>query len=219
MLRAMAASPNRQGLAARRTLLALAVGVVTGFAAFVAGAPWPVAVSGAWGAAAVTTTATIWLRIGRLDPEQTRANARAEDFSRPLADLVVLVASVASLIAIAYTLVEAGNRHGAVKALLILLAFAVVALSWALVHTLFALRYGDLYYGDPVGGIDFKGDDPDYLDFAYLAFTIGMTFQVSDTEISSKALRRTALRHALLSFLFVAVIVALAINSVASLLR
>lgn len=106
------------------------------------------------------------------------------------------------------------------QALLILLAAAVVAVSWLTVHTLFMLRYGDLYYGDPVGGIDFNGDEqPDYLDFAYLALTIGMTFQVSDTSLTSKAMRRLAIRHALLSFVFVAVIVALAINSVASLLR
>ena len=87
-------------------------------------------------------------------------------------------------------------------------------------HTLYLVRYGDLYYSDPIGGIEF-GDDgpPDYHDFAYLAFTIGMTFQVSDTDLNLKKMRRTALRHALLSFLFVGVIGALAINSVASLLQ
>jgi uncharacterized membrane protein len=87
------------------------------------------------------------------------------------------------------------------------------------VHTLYVVRYGDLYYSDPVGGIAFNDDEPpDYHDFAYLAFTIGMTFQVSDTNLSMKKMRRTALRHALLSFLFVGVIGALAINAVASLL-
>ena len=88
-------------------------------------------------------------------------------------------------------------------------------------HTLYALRYGDLYYGDPIGGIDFNDDEPpDYLDFAYLAFTIGMTFQVSRHEPRSRSrCAGCAIRHALLSFLFVAVIGALAINSVASLLQ
>jgi uncharacterized membrane protein len=132
----------------------------------------------------------------------------------------VLAASVASLVAIGYMLITAGNRHGATKALLILLAVGVVAVSWLTVHTLFTLRYGDVYYGDPIGGVDFNDDEPpDYLDFAYLALTIGMTFQVSDTSLTSKRMRHVAIRHALLSFLFVAVIVALAINSVASLLH
>jgi uncharacterized membrane protein len=216
----MSRSTDRQGLAVRRLALGVVVAAAVLVGAFVAGADWAVAVSAAWGAAALVVIASTWWRIGRMDPEQTRAHARAEDFSRPLADLVVVGASVASLIAIGYTLVEAGRHQGGEKALLILLAVVVVALSWATIHTLYTLRYGDLYYGDPVGGIDFNEDDqPDYLDFAYLAFTVGMTFQVSDTSLKTKRLRRTALRHALLSFLFGAVIVALAINSVASLLR
>ena len=82
------------------------------------------------------------------------------------------------------------------------------------------MRYGDLYYSDPVGGVTFNEDEaPDYHDFAYLALTIGMTYQVSDTNLTSKPIRRAATRHALLSFLFGAVIVALAINAVASLLQ
>ena len=115
---------------------------------------------------------------------------------------------------------RAGDSHGGTKALLIALAISVVAFSWLTVHTLYLLRYGDLYYGDPIGGIDFNDDDPpDYHDFAYLALTIGMTFQVSDTTLQSKRMRRLAIRHALLSFLFVAVIGALAINAFASLLQ
>ena len=77
-----------------------------------------------------------------------------------------------------------------------------------------------MYYGDPIGGIDFNDEEPpSYRDFAYVAFTIGMTFQVSDTSLTSKPMRRLALRHALLSFVFGAVILALTINSVASLLQ
>jgi uncharacterized membrane protein len=162
----------------------------------------------------------VWLRIYRMDAAQTKANAQTEDFSWPVADLVTLTAAVVSLIAIGYTLLEARNRHGTSKALLLLLAIVVVGLSWATVHTLYAVRYGDLYYGHPEGGIDFNEDDPpDYRDFGYLALTIGMTYQVSDTDLQNKKLRHTALRHALLSFVFGAVIVALAINSVASLLQ
>jgi len=90
------------------------------------------------------------------------------------------------------------------------------------VHTVFALRYARLFYADPPGGIDFKNhgtEPPDYRDFAYVAFTIGMTFQVSDTDIQSRIVRRTVLRHALLSFFFGAVILATTVNVIASLLN
>ncbi len=96
-----------------------------------------------------------------------------------------------------------------------------VALSWALVQTVFALRYAHEYYTAPVGGIDFKTKDeqPDYQDFAYVAFTVGMTFQVSDTDIQARRIRRTVLRHALLAYLFGAVILAVMVNVIASLLN
>jgi uncharacterized membrane protein len=97
------------------------------------------------------------------------------------------------------------------------LAAGSVALSWFLVHTLFTLRYALLYQSSD-GGVDFnqKGS-PRYLDFAYLAFTIGMTFQVSDTDIGSSAIRAAALRHALLSYLFGAVILATSVNFIVGL--
>jgi uncharacterized membrane protein len=96
-----------------------------------------------------------------------------------------------------------------------------VALSWFCVHTVFTLRYARAYYSDhKVGGINFNEDEPPaYLDFAYVAFTIGLTFQVSDTNLTSKAVRRIALRHALVSFLFGAVMIGLTINVLASLLK
>jgi uncharacterized membrane protein len=82
------------------------------------------------------------------------------------------------------------------------------------------VRYGDIYYAAPVGGVIFNDDDkPDYRDFAYLAFTIGMTYQVSDTNLTNRTIRHAVSRHALLSFVFGAVIIALAINTVASLLQ
>jgi uncharacterized membrane protein len=184
------------------------------------GVSWPVALTGSWGVAALVTIVAVWIRIWGMDAELTKANARAEDVARPIADLIILAASVGSLGAIGYTLHRAGSAHGGGKVLLIALAITVVSLSWTTVHTLYVVRYGDLYYGDPIGGIDFNdGGPPDYHDFAYLALTIGMTFQVSDTDLGSKKMRRTALRHALLSFVFVAVIGALAINSVALLLQ
>src|SRR5262245_21472498 len=184
------------------------------------GATWPVAVSGAWGVAALLIGLVIWPRILRMNAEQTKANARDEDFSRISGDLVLLVTSLASLVAIFFLVDEAGKRHGAAKVTLAVLAVAVIVLSWLLVQTVYTVRYGDLYYGDPIGGIDFNDDDPpNYYDFLYLAFTIGMTYQASDTTLKTRAVRKTAIRQALLSFLFVTVILAVTINVVASLLR
>jgi uncharacterized membrane protein len=216
----VARTPDRHGLAARRTAVALFIGLAVLAAGLFAGADWPVAVTGAWGAAGLAIVVAVWLRIRRMDASETRAHAQAEDFSRPAADLAVLSACAASLVAIGFTLVRAGDHSGTDKALLIVLAVVVVAISWATVHTVYTVTYGDLYYGSPVGGIDFNKDEPpDYRDFAYLAFTIGMTYQVSDTSLTEKRLRRVALRHAMLSFVFGTVILALAINTVASLLK
>jgi uncharacterized membrane protein len=99
------------------------------------------------------------------------------------------------------------------------LAVASVLLSWATVHTIFTLRYARLYYAPPVGGIGFPADDqPNYADFGYVAFTIGMTYQVSDTDLAKRPIRRAALHHALLSYLFGAVILAVTVSLVASIL-
>ena len=211
---------TRRQLIRRRNVVASAAFAVTLATALALGATWPVAVSGAWGLTALLLGLAIWPRILRMDADQTKANARDEDFSRVSADLVLLVASVVSLIAIFFLVDEAGRRHGAAKVTLAVLAVAVVVLSWLLVQTVYTVRYGDLYYGDPIGGIDFNDDDPpNYHDFLYLAFTIGMTYQVSDTTLKTRAVRKTAIRQALLSFLFVTVILAVTINVVASLLR
>jgi uncharacterized membrane protein len=211
---------DRQGLAGRRLVLATVVGVALAVAALLAGSGWPVALTGGWGAIALMIAGGIWLRIHSMDSAETAEHAQAEDYSRSTSDLIVLSAGVASLGAVGSTLIEARHHSGTDKGLLILLAVVVVALSWTAVHLVYAVRYGDLYYSDPAGGVTFNEDEPpDYHDFAYLALTIGMTYQVSDTNLTSKPIRRAATRHALLSFLFGAVIVALAINAVASLLQ
>jgi uncharacterized membrane protein len=210
---------GRNGLAARRVVVGSLAGVAAGTGAAIAGAEWQVIVSIGWCALALVILVWVWATIAPKDAEATAQHARSEDFSRASADIVLLGASVASLIAVGMTLVLAGHAHDGRKAALVTLTILTVALAWLLVHTVFTVRYGDLYYGDPVGGIDFNEDDkPDYRDFAYLALTIGMTFQVSDTDLQAKPIRRNAIRHALLSYAFGAVIVAITINIVASLL-
>jgi uncharacterized membrane protein len=180
---------------------------------------WAVGLTSGWCTAAVLILGWIWLTIGWMDADATAKHAEEEDFDRPSADGVLLAASVASLVSVGFTLFEANSRQGAAQALLIVLTIAAVGLSWATVHTIFTLRYCDLYYEPPVGGIDFGSARPDYGDFAYLAFTIGMTYQVSDTGLRSKGFRGNVLKHALLAYLFGTIIVALVINAVASLLR
>lgn len=173
-----------------------------------------------WAAACVTYVVWIWLSLGRLGPEATAGHATGEDPARPAMHLLVLMASLASLGAILVLLGETHAEGDNYRAWAAAIAVASVVLSWLLVHTLFAVRYASLYYRDEVGGVDFnQAELPAYGDFAYLAFTLGMTFQVSDTTITSSAIRVTALGHALLSYLFGAVILATTVNLVAGLYR
>jgi uncharacterized membrane protein len=114
----------------------------------------------------------------------------------------------------------AGSAPGNLKYVRAAFALASVFISWALVHTVFTLKYAQLFYAAPRGGVDFnQPDDPRYSDFAYLAFTIGMTFQVSDTDIGRSDIRRAALRQALLSYPLGAVVIAASINLVSGLAK
>ena len=123
-----------------------------------------------------------------------------------------------SLVGTALMLLKASQADGGGKIALTSVAVLEVVVSWLVVHTLFMLRYAHEYYTAPIGGIDFKSDKPpDYHDFAYLSFTVGMTFQVSDTDLQSNLMRRTALRHALIAYLFGAVILGVTVNVVAGL--
>jgi uncharacterized membrane protein len=204
--------------AARRISITATIGLVCGLGvSFVT--IWQASVLIGWDVAVAALLLWIWLALYKLTAAQTKRYAVREDPSLRMSELLVLTAGVAVLAAVGLLLVRAGHSTGGTKAYLISLGVVSVALSWALVHTVFTLRYARAYYATPVGGIDFNEDDPpSYLDFAYLAVTIGMTFQVSDTNLTTKVIRRIALNHALLSYLFGAVIVALVINTVSSLL-
>jgi uncharacterized membrane protein len=208
----------RDAPAAIRVTVAGSLGVVVGAAmSFVT--IWQAAILIGWDAAAASLIFWIWRAVARMGAAQTKAHAGREDPSIRMSELIVLSSGVALLAAVGFVLIQAGHSAGGTKAYLIALGVLSVALSWSLVHTLFTLRYGRAYYSAPEGGIDFNEDDPPtYLDFLYLALTIGMTFQVSDTNLTTKRVRRIALAHALLSYLFGAVIVALVINVVATLL-
>ena len=169
--------------------------IAAAIAAFLA--PWQVTVLAGWDVTALVWCAWVWSRAIGSDAAATEAHATAADDSRAAADTLLISASVASLVGVALTLIKA-HRGVALTAV----AVVTVVLSWLAVHTLFTLRYARLYYAEG-GGVDFHDNAPPaYGDFAYLAFTLGMTYQVSDTDLVSRPIRMTALRHALLSYLF-----------------
>jgi uncharacterized membrane protein len=180
---------------------------------------WPNAPVAGWDTSAAIFIIWVWAAtIGPMSSTQTAAHATREDPGNAATDLFVLIASVASLAAVGVVLIQATSAKGATQDLLAGFGLGSVALSWFAVHTLFTLRYARLYYTGTDGGVNFNQKTPPrYLDFAYLAFTLGMTFQVSDTDLETPSIRATALRHALLSYLFGAVILATTINLVAGL--
>ena len=161
----------------------------------------------------------VWTRLllGGLDADQTREYVTREDPTRWVADAVIVSASVASLAGVGYV-VAAGSRYGAGALEAALVGILTVGASWFAVHTLFTVHYARLYYSGEPGGINFHDPEPPrFRDFAYVAFTVGMTFQVSDTEIGLTSIRATVLRHAMLSYLLGAVVLAVTVNLIAGL--
>ena len=209
-----------RGGGARRFVVALAVlGAAVGTAVSLLASPAFGPLIG-WDVAAGTYLGITWRRVHGRDAEATRKLAAVEDPTRGAADLVLLAAAVASLLAVGLVIANGSSSSTAKSTAGAGLAVASVVVSWLVVHLTFTLRYARAYYGKPVGGVDFNDDaQPGFGDFAYLAFTIGMTFQVSDTSLTSSDMRAIALRHALLSYLFGAVIVAGTINLVAGLAK
>jgi uncharacterized membrane protein len=173
-----------------------------------------------WDAATVVFDAWLIRVIATAGQSRTKELAKTEDSSAPVADLVLLLAAVASLFGVGLLLVQGAQEGGPSPSTAIAVSLVTVVLSWTVVHLVFTTRYARLYFAGAAGGIDFnEKDQPRYTDFAYLAFTIGMTFQVSDTDLTDKKIRATALRHALLAYLFGAVILASTINLVAGLAK
>jgi uncharacterized membrane protein len=174
-----------------------------------------------WGLTAGGYLLWRWPTIWRSDAAATARAVDQVDPGRLLADAVLVGAALASLLAVAVVLGAPRVSHDPASSLHIAASVVSVVLSWAVIHEVFTGRYARLYYArDRTGGVDFHTDEsPRFSDFAYLAFTIGMTFQVSDPQLTSSAMRRTVLCHALLSFLFGAVIIAVLINLIGGLVR
>ena len=209
----------RTASAGRRVTWSMLAGAVAGVVVSLFTVPSAAILAG-WDVAVVIYLAWVWIAVWRLDPGTTARLAKREDPSAPVAELVVISAGIAMLVAVGFALVRAGQATGGMKAFLVTLGLLSVVLSWTIVHTVYALWYARAYYSEPDGGIEFNEEEPPtYTDFAYFAFTVGMTYQVADTNITSKVIRRTPLHHAFLSYLFGAVLLGLVINVVATLLK
>ena len=201
--------------ARRRMNVALAVGLLVGaFLAFIS--PWEFTLTTAWSAMAVVLLVWTGVDVWKADAPTTRRWAANEDNSHGAALVVMTSASSVSLVGMAFGLAKSHHVHQPWAAMLTVSSLLNVVLAWTVVHTMYALRYAHMYYRDPEGGIDFHaGDDPDYHDFAYVAFTVGMSFAISDTDLLGPKFRRTVTRHALISYFFGAIIIGATINVMA----
>jgi uncharacterized membrane protein len=209
-----------------RTAAAAGIGLVAAVVTGLLG-DWTYAPAVGFDTAGALFLLTTWLSIGRMDARSTAAHATREDPTRRMTRLIILAAAVASLAGVATLLL--GTTSGTNRAGAAVLGLGSVAIAWLVVHSLFTLHYAQLYYGPggghpdrpgagQGGGIDFALETPpQYSDFAYLAFTIGMTYQLSDTPLTTRALRSSVLRHALLSYLFGSLILGASVNLVVSL--
>jgi uncharacterized membrane protein len=208
--------------AMRRAVTVLIAGLVV-VVALLSFVTWGMALVAGWDAAALTFLLATWPIILRADSSRAAQLASREDEREGSARALLVGASVASLLGVGYALILAGRSSGAERVLLIACAILTVMLSWSAMNTVYTLRYADLHFRSKRGGIEFGDQDgqerPSYRDFAYVAFTIGMTYQVSDTTLRDPRIRRSVLAHAFLSYLFGVVIVAGSVNLISGLVR
>jgi uncharacterized membrane protein len=172
-----------------------------------------------WDVTAVILLTSTWFSIHTFTPEKTAEYASIEDPGRGFADVILILASIASLVGVGVLLVESAGTSPVEEILTIGIGVVSIIISWAVVHTVFMLRYAGLYFNG--NKIDFNtiNEEPTYADFAYLAFTVGMTYQVADTNLTTRELRRTVLQHAFLSYVFGTAIIAATINFLAGLAK
>src|SRR5262249_22125359 len=182
---------------------------------------------GGWNALAVVILALDWVTILTTQQRKISQLAQQQDLSRFLIFLFVVGTACAALFAVGFLVSVKKNQVGGHFIVHLLLTLLTVIFSWSLVHTVYGLRYAHAFYGDSdehgvnqhAGGLIFPGNrPPDYFDFAYFSFVVGMTCQVSDVQITSRRMRRITLFHSVLSFGFNTMILALLINPVSGLL-
>lgn len=206
----------------QRILLAVVIGALVAWLLWPA-LPFPYPLAIGWIVGVTLFLASTAVILSRATPDHMRARARKQDPLRPMLFSVVIAAAAVSFVALGFMLGKDAGGRIAVGPRILIAGLAVVA-SWTLTHTIFALHYAHLYYGDnPLekgeqdrGGLKFPDERvPDFWDFLYYAFVVGMTCQVSDVQVTSRHMRRLTLGHGVLAFLFNAVILALAVNFIA----
>jgi len=190
------------------TLGAVVVGIAAG---------WQYAPAAGWIAAATIYLAWTWASVSPMNADEIEYLVQQQGSTRGPSETFVVIASVASLVGVAYLLM-APNVQGPDSTIAAAVGFLSVIASWLMVNTIYALRYAVEYYTEPVGGIEFnQNDKPSFADFAYVAFTIAVTYGVTDTALQTRLTRITALKHSLVSYLFGAVILAITIQVLGSL--
>ncbi len=180
-----------------------------------------------YNAAVIAMLAWYWGTVLTTQNRQPRALAASDDPGRDVAFVLTLMAVGFGFVA-AFAILGRGphDRIPPHEAFVDVVGFGAVILGWVLINTIFTFRYAHLYYRDhdrdkqSDRGLAFPGnEDPDYLDFAYFAFVVGMTFQVSDVQVTSRVIRRFVLLHGFISFCYNTAILALVVNVVSGLLR
>ena len=175
-----------------------------------------------WGAFTLCYNIICWVVMFTRKLHDIKSTAKKEDGSRGFVLIFTIIAAFAAMFTV-LLMVISSNSQAESKMLTLPLCIFSVMLSWALVHTILTFHYAHLYYDDDIvqeqkEGLNFPNEDePDYLDFAYFSFVIGMTFQVSDVQVTDKKMRRLVLLHGLISFLLNTFVVALSINFIAGL--
>lgn len=184
---------------------------------------WQTRLVTSWDAAAFVYLGLAWAIIGHADAQSTRGHALAQDTSGYIIFLFVLGAACASVVAIAFVVSTIHDLAFWSKVWHLALTMTALISSFLMIQTVFAFHYARRYYLDEqqerrnAGGLAFPGGaDPDYMDFAYYSFVVGMTSQVSDVQVTSSAMRRMTLVHGVLAFVFNIVVLALSINTIAS---
>lgn len=203
-----------------RLAVAQGVGIAVWLAAKYLGAPQASHLLLGWDAAAGVYLLTTWALFLRADEAEVRSRAADEDEGVPVLLLIILAAIAASLWAVVDAMIAAKSSGNQTKALVTVCAGATLVLSWLVLQSAFVLHYAHRHFGDGKSkpGIQFPGEAPSsYMDFAYLAFSVGATFQVSDNSILTSRLRKLVTAHAATAYFYNTAILALGINIIASL--
>lgn len=206
-----------------RISVALVLGVAAGILVGTVRGEWHYSFAVGWIVAAGVYLVWTWMLLFGMDGDETAAHVRKrrEDGTPLVSHVVVLIASAAGLAGVGYLLAATDDGQRRIGEALVGILSVIAA--WFAIHTTFTLRYAMLFYTEPRHDLDAEAIDyhqarqPCYKDFAYLAFTVGMTYQVSDTDLGSARIRGSVLGHALVSFLLGAVVLASTINLVLAL--